>query len=71
MQLTKKKGFSKIDFKALWLRNGHADSVGVKSNIIDNKNNSYPFLYPVIQKISRSFRDLKMIKTEDFESFIE
>ena len=61
----------KIDFKAVWPRNSHADSVGVKLNITYYRNNSYPFLYPVTQKISRSFGNLEMIKTEDFEGFIE
>ena len=34
MKLIKKKDFLKIDFKAVWLRDGHADSLGVNCQIL-------------------------------------
>ena len=33
MQLIQNRVSHKIDFKTQWLRNGHADSVGVKSKV--------------------------------------
>ena len=35
MQLIQKYGSHKIDFKAQWLRNGHADSVGVNTSLFN------------------------------------
>ena len=34
MKLIKKKDFLKIDFKAVWPRDGHADSLGVNRQIL-------------------------------------
>ena len=36
----------KTDLKALWLRNGHADSVGVKDDIL---NNNYFILFCILR----------------------
>ena len=34
MKLIKKKDFLKIDFKAVWPRDGHTDSMGVNRQIL-------------------------------------